>query len=92
MPLKTACGFSGPTAEFAFRMRAAVLSERCHLWLHGDPAAHAAVAEADRRHALITYGETAVDTQMRQVVMPVLRRWGGVPDATTDAAAGQAAT
>ncbi|MBV9825698.1 MAG: glycosyltransferase [Alphaproteobacteria bacterium] len=48
--------------------------------LHGDPVAHATVAEAGRRHALVIYGAAAVDAQLRDVVMPVLRLWAGVSD------------
>jgi glycosyltransferase involved in cell wall biosynthesis len=46
--------------------------------LYRDAAAHAAIAAAGQRYALITYSEAAIDARMREVVAPVLNRWAGL--------------
>jgi hypothetical protein len=54
--------------------------------LHQEDAAHAAVASAGQRHALVSYGEASVDALVRQAVAPVLRRWAGAEEGSDGAA------
>ena len=46
--------------------------------LYRDEAAHAAVAQAGRRYALVTCGEANVDALMQQAMAPALHRWAGI--------------
>jgi glycosyltransferase involved in cell wall biosynthesis len=50
--------------------------------LYRDGRAHAAVAEAGQRLALVNYSEGRIDALMHQALAPALRRWAGIADAT----------